>query len=73
MKENDKTNCVKKSDELDYSKLNNVRHPFVCPVCGGNGLVANGFYDQIGGAWNIVSTAPETCRSCNGTGIVWGS
>lgn len=46
--------------------------PFVCPVCGGNGLVANGFYNQTGGQWSTTSATPEVCRSCNGTGIVWG-
>ena len=46
--------------------------PFVCPVCVGNGLVPNGFYNQTGGTW--VSTSGENieCNSCQGTGIVWG-
>jgi hypothetical protein len=42
-----------------------------CPVCLGNGLVANGFYKQIGGTWETTGTQPETCRSCKGTGVVW--
>jgi len=46
--------------------------PFVCPVCGGNGLVANGFYNQVGGEWSSTSLTPEQCQSCQGTGIVWG-
>jgi len=45
--------------------------PFVCPVCRGNGLVPNGFYDQVGGQWSTTSITPEICRSCDGTGIVW--
>ena len=49
------------------------KQPFRCPVCGGNGLVPDGFYDTTTGQW----TAPTyvlsiKCRSCNGTGIVWG-
>jgi len=42
--------------------------PYRCPICGGAGVVPAGFYSM-----GIVSTlfVPETCRSCNGTGIVW--
>ena len=46
--------------------------PFICPVCNGNGLVPNGFYNQVGGEWSTTSVTPEQCRSCQGTGIVWG-
>lgn len=41
-----------------------------CPVCGGNGLVDNGFYNQTSGQWVTSDSTPETCRSCNGTGYV---
>lgn len=47
------------------------RKPHRCPVCGGNGKVDNGFYNQTTGNWASTSTAFETCRSCGGTGIVW--
>ena len=40
-----------------------------CPVCGGKGMVGVGFYSQINSTAN---TCEETCRSCGGTGIVWG-
>ena len=46
--------------------------PHRCPVCGGNGLVPNGFYRQTSGTWTTSDVTPETCRSCNGTGLVWG-
>jgi hypothetical protein len=46
--------------------------PYRCPICGGTGKVQAGFYDQFGGAWSTTSISPEPCRSCNGTGIVWG-
>ncbi len=45
--------------------------PHRCPVCNGNGLVSNGFYMQTSGHWSTSSITHETCRSCNGTGIVW--
>lgn len=49
-----------------------MKAPYTCPVCGGNGLVPQGFYNQTSGQWISVSTCPEMCRSCNGSGIVWG-
>lgn len=47
--------------------------PHRCPVCRGIGLVAQGFYIAIGQpTFGSTSTALETCRSCWGTGILWG-
>lgn len=46
--------------------------PHTCPVCSGNGLVPNGFYRQTSGNYLTCSTTPESCRSCNGTGVLWG-
>lgn len=44
------------------------KQPHKCPVCGGTCKVPVGFYDdRAGGIDNR-----EPCRSCNGTGIVWG-
>jgi len=54
------------------SQIFHQKIPYCCPVCGGNGLVPHGFYNQTGGQWITSSFSPETCRSCNGTGIVWG-
>ena len=45
--------------------------PHRCPVCEGNGIVPNGFYNQAIGQWTT-SIAPDVCRGCNRTGIVWG-
>jgi len=45
--------------------------PYRCPVCGGNGIVAAGFYTQTSGCWTSTGGF-EMCRSCNGTGIVYG-
>ena len=44
--------------------------PHRCPVCGGNGLVPNGFYRQTSGNWVTTDATPEQCKSCNGIGIV---
>ena len=62
-------------DEMKALVLSHVSKslaPHRCPVCNGNGSVPNGFYAQTSGHWSTTSTAPETCRSCGGTGIVWG-
>lgn len=40
--------------------------PFRCPVCGGKGSVPAGFY----GLSN--TTNDEICRTCGGTGVIWG-
>lgn len=41
----------------------------VCPVCGGKGLVPNGFYD-VSSNLSTTSATPETCRSCQGKGYI---
>ena len=41
-----------------------------CPVCGGNGLVDNGFYNRTTDEWATTSAEFETCRSCGGKGYV---
>lgn len=42
-----------------------------CPVCGGKGLVPNGFYLAVGTSYySTTSTSPETCRSCGGRGYI---
>lgn len=45
-------------------------YPYRCPVCLGKGIVDQGFYSTTGMHWGSSSTA-ETCRSCQGTGVVW--
>ena len=48
--------------------------PYQCPVCGGNGLRPPGFYTSIAaGISTSNGTANETCRTCGGTGMVWGT
>lgn len=43
--------------------------PHTCPVCGGKGMVNAGFYAEIS---STTGTCEETCRPCNGTGVLWG-
>lgn len=45
--------------------------PYLCPVCKGTGNVQGGFYQSTSGH-SVWYNALETCRSCGGTGIVWG-
>lgn len=46
-----------------------MRTPFKCPVCGGRGIVDSDFYDFN----EMKHISPATnCRSCCGSGIVWG-
>lgn len=43
----------------------------ICPVCGGKGLVPNGFYMAVGTSYySTTNTSPETCRSCGGKGYI---
>ena len=46
--------------------------PFNCPVCGGKGIVPNGFYSIHPELYSTTQANGETCRSCNGSGIVYG-
>jgi hypothetical protein len=42
-----------------------------CPICGGRGFVAHGFYAvPMGYAYGTTSTAPDRCRRCVGTGTI---
>ncbi len=58
-------------DAGKIKKTTSNKTPHRCPVCNGNGIVPNGFYDQTTGYWGSSSLAPEKCRTCDGTGIVW--
>lgn len=57
----------------DYDAWRKEPKPCTCPVCGGKGLVATGFYDWYNTTIGTMrsSATPETCRSCDGTGVVW--
>lgn len=42
---------------------------YICPVCGGRGFVNSQFYNTLG--VTNYNTTFVTCRSCQGTGIVF--
>lgn len=56
---------------FDLGTPNPQPTPHRCPVCCGNGKVPNGFYRQTSGNWSSSDATPETCQSCEGTGVVW--
>ena len=49
--------------------INEQKTPYRCSICGGNGIVPDGFYNQTSGNWTSAGTT-EKCRSCK-NGIVW--
>ena len=63
---------LKYDDSYNYEPkiYNTNREVRCCAVCGGNGIVSNGFYNHTGNTWVTSTTASEQCRSCNGKGYV---
>lgn len=47
-----------------------MSHADRCPVCFGKGIVPMGFYNTTNTGYSTTSTAPETCRSCGGSGYI---
>lgn len=49
--------------------------PYKCPVCNGKGQVPSGFYNVHvpGVVFTSTTNVSETCRSCGGSGIIYGS
>ena len=45
------------------------RQPSVCPVCEGKVDMSSDFYITASSTTSGVHY--ETCRTCNGTGVVW--
>jgi len=49
-----------------------TKRPYCCPVCQGRLTMPHGFYEDIPrGSSTSNNTARETCRTCNGTGVIW--
>jgi len=72
MKDEEQNQQDPQKEALNICNVSKSLTPHCCPVCRGNGIVPNGFYNQTSGYWTTNSTAPDTCRSCQGTGVVWG-
>ncbi len=58
------------TDDVGPGKPESTYIPWRCPVCGGCGSVPHDFYMRLGAS---TGTFRELCRSCNGSGIVWGA
>jgi len=56
---------IKNTYTYEYKK-----QPYACPVCQGRGTVRCGFYTH-GEYFASSNTAPEVCKSCKGSGIIW--
>ena len=48
-----------------------MKTPHKCPVCGGSGIVPNGFYNQTLSQWSTTSMTPDVCQNFSGTGVMW--
>lgn len=58
--------------KIKNQDVNKSLVPHRCPICYGNGLVSGSFYTSIHGCGGISSNVTETCRQCDGKGILWG-
>ena len=57
------------SISVDGGRFLPFSRPCTCPVCDGRGVVPQGFYEN----WpltTVTNTAPDTCRSCGGQGVI---
>jgi hypothetical protein len=65
-------NVKSKGSNCNKAAVSKSLTPFCCPVCGGNGIRPEGYYRQTTGVYTSSTISTEQCRSCNGTGVVWG-
>ena len=56
-------------EECVFLGDNEETKPYRCPVCGGRGIVQNGFYNMCADSTTLSNG--ETCRSCGGNGVIW--
>lgn len=45
-------------------------NPYKCPICGGKGIVPQGFYFNHEQVKQAMLTT-EKCMTCEGTGVIW--
>jgi len=63
-----------KLEPVEEYKITARVRPYKCPVCDGAGLVSRP--PHIAGdvyEWPDSQTGPYPCKSCSGTGILWGT
>jgi DnaJ-class molecular chaperone len=56
----------------EMGKSQQSAKPHACPVCGGRGKVPLGFYVSQNPQMTTGGTGTEMCKSCSGSGLVWG-
>lgn len=61
---------LRKEEEKRNFESTTPYSPYRCPICMGIGTVLSSFYSFSFGISN--TSVHETCRTCQGTGIVWG-
>lgn len=71
----EETKTVESNINLNFEPVSqptlfNQMKPYLCPVCCGKSIVSAGFYNFPGNCGSITSTCAETCRACNGKGII---
>lgn len=64
-------NIDKIYDDVEKEEPIIRHHPHICPVCNGRGFVMAGFYSSFTGEFTTSAIEQETCRTCNGSGIIW--
>lgn len=56
------------SVKLMYPDPNAIKRPYLCPVCNGACQVNRALYGET----SSTSGNMTTCKSCNGSGVLWG-
>lgn len=57
---------------LQQNRCCDNKQPYVCPICKGTGKVPSGYYCRLLSDTFVSSGGEEECRSCKGTGVLWG-
>lgn len=55
-----------------YTSSRENLKPHRCPICEGVGLVSGSFYNSLPGCGGTTADVVQSCRQCNGSGIIWG-
>lgn len=58
--------------EIFYTSPRENKKSHRCPICEGIGLVSGSFYNSLPGCGGTTADVVQSCRQCNGSGIIWG-